>query len=128
MQRFIIYTKKAEEKLREQAKKQADPFKNDEKKKTQIPKELQYAKGETFRCKIRYPRRQECSNDEEHQGLKGIVKFVSTIEWQREWSEEGGITWLEMYILYRIHSKKITLDPLSNINLCCKTSPSPRAK
>ena len=115
VQRFIVHTKKAEKQLREQAKKQVDPFKNDEKKKVQIPKELQYAKGETFRCKVRYPRRQECSNDEEHQGLKGIANFVSKIEWQNEWNEEGGITWLEMYVLFRTHSKKVVLDPLSNI-------------
>ena len=73
-------------------KKQADPFKKDEKKKMLITNKLQYAKGGTFRCRTRYPRREESNGEKEHEDLKGIAKFISTIQWQTEWNEEGGIT------------------------------------
>ena len=53
------------------------------------------------------------SANEECDDLKLIANFISNVELGTEWKAEGGITWLEIYILYRIHSPKIEVDPLA---------------
>ena len=112
---FIISTKKAEKELREAKKKEADPFDTKANKAITIPNKLLYDEGTTtFRCTMRYARMGECSTHKEYEDLKLIANFVSNIEWSTEWKEEGGITWIEFYLLYRIHSKKIEIDPLAS--------------
>ena len=80
-----------------------------------IANTLQYDTGlSTFRCTMRYARRGECSTQREYEDLKLITYFISNVEWSTEWKEEGGITWIELYLLYRIHSRKIDVDPLAS--------------
>ena len=62
---------------------------------------------------MRSIRHEECCNDEERRIIEGIANFTSHIEWTSELKEEGGITWLELYIWYRMHSAKIEEDPLA---------------
>ena len=99
--------------MRDQKKKQKDPFDNKESKTIAIATTLLYDTGNsTFRCTMRHARRGECSTQKECEDLKHITNFISYVEWSTEWKEEGGgITWLELYILYRIHSQKIDVDP-----------------
>ena len=78
---FRIATKKAEKKERDQKKKDDNPFENKEHAKVKVEKKLMYAdtQSDTFQCTMRYARREECSTREEHEALKKIVNFRSTI-------------------------------------------------
>ena len=107
IQSFIITTKKAEKDLREIKKKQTDPFKIEEKKMVMIVDTLPYETGvSTFRCTLRHARRGECSSNEEYDDIKHIANFISNVEWGTDLKEEGGITWLGFYILYRIQPRR----------------------
>ena len=42
-----------------------------------------------------------------------VSNFIAQVEWTTNLEEEGGITWLELYIWYRMHSKAPVGDPLA---------------
>ena len=94
----------------------SDPFGNGENTKELVARSLQYASEdeECFKCKLRYARRGECSTDDKCRQLKAIANFISHIEWTTDWKEEGGVSWLELYIWYRMHSPKTEEDPLAS--------------
>ena len=44
---------------------------------------------------------------------QGIANFISQVDWAKNVSEGEGITWLELYIWFRMRSPKIDVDPLA---------------
>ena len=92
-----------------------DPFEKKEHSKVNIAAKLDYAGADenTFRCKLRSIRQGESSNAEEWQQTRAIANFISHINWTSDLKEEGGITWLELYVWYRMHSKEVVEDPLA---------------
>ena len=113
---FIVKTKKADRKLREDKKKEEDPFATQAAGKATIPKALHYAEDaatELFRCKVRRIGEEEGGSRSEMRETQSIANFISQIEWAKEVGEGGGITWLELYIWFRMRSPKIDEDPLA---------------
>ena len=75
---------------------------------------MKYAEDEAvFRCSTRNIREEECCSRREQRDIQAITHFISHIKWTSEKREEGGITWLEFYIWYRMHSPRVEIDPLA---------------
>ena len=63
---------------------------------------------------MRKMRSQDVGGEAERAEAQKIQNFISKIQWVDEKREEGGITWLELYILYFIHKgpeKDLLLEP-----------------
>ena len=98
---FIVQTKKADRKLRENQKNEDDPFGTKKAEETTIPKALQYASrtvpdlrvpdltlspagnGATnfFRCDIRRIREDEGGGRKETREIQIVANFLAQIEW-----------------------------------------------
>ena len=61
---------------------------------------------------MRRIREEEAGSRSERREVQSIANFISQIEWAKEAGEGRGITWLELYIWFRMHSPKIDVDPL----------------
>ena len=44
-----------------------------------------------------------CKDKREKKGLDKVQAFLSHLQWQKIGEAKGGITWMELYILYAIH-------------------------
>ena len=44
-----------------------------------------------------------CKDEKEDRYTGKVTSFLSELRWQKEESDEGGITWIELYALYSIH-------------------------
>ena len=108
----IAKTKKEDKKLREGRLKENDPFMAKVVRKMVIPKALQYAEEEelAFGCTLRSIREGECSSREEKREIQAITNSISHIRWR---SEMKGVTWLELYVWYRMQSPRFEVDPLA---------------
>jgi hypothetical protein len=63
---------------------------------------------------MRSIRRGECKDADEWTQAIAVSSFISRVAWTTDLNDDGGITWLELYIWYRMHSKVILVDPLAN--------------
>ena len=122
IQRFIVALKEEEKRLRDEASRHKALTTPEEKRTVNIPKHLRYygnpnldhagcappvVPGEGTRCTdielqmhpinpIWY------NNAEEGVELKRVQSFISELTWQPDEPDCGGITWLELFILYNI--------------------------
>ena len=67
-----------------------------------VAKVLQYGKGATTKINLKMPRRNMSENEVGFQRQTCARKFLK-VEWMEVPSEEGGITWLELYVWYTMH-------------------------
>ena len=76
-----------------------------ENEKIKVVQSLKYAEEEEPRSKLRMRRMrsQDVGGEIERAAAQRIQNFISKIQWVDEKREEGGITWLELYIWYFIH-------------------------
>ena len=116
--KFIIGVRKAEKEFLQRALRHNDPFGNKETRMVAIPRRLQYAREDTATVKLsmRKLRRQECESDSEWKRAEGVLNFISHTRWAKDPAEDGGITWLELYVWYKMHSKVEAEAPLDAKN------------
>ena len=107
VQWYIINLKEEDKKLRSDIAKQKDPFETKENEKVKVVQSLKYAEEEEQRSKLkmRKMRIQDVGGEVERTAAQKIQHFTSKIQWVDEKREEGGITWLELYIWYFIHKR-----------------------
>ena len=55
----------------------------------------------------------EVEDTEERKQIEKLVNFLSRTRWARSKDAHGGITWLEFYIWFQMHSKKTEVHPLT---------------
>ena len=102
--RFLLIIKEADRTKRAAKEKEKDPFAGKEGVSTVIARKLTYAESqETKKLNLRELRREECKDENEHKDSRQIVNFISHRRWATEKNPHGGITWLEFYILFRLH-------------------------
>ena len=103
--RFIVEVRKVEREKRQRMKKEKDPFETKEADKVTIKASLKYAKEdeEAKQLRVRALRREEVKNNEEWEKANKVLNFITNIGWAEKGNEEGGITWLELYIWFRMH-------------------------
>ena len=53
---------------------------------------------------MRRLRKHEIGKDEEHEEATQIVNFLSHTRWAKAKKQEGGITWLELFLLFKLHT------------------------
>ena len=102
--------------MRLEIAKQKDRFETKENEKVKIVQSLKYAEEEEQRSKLkmRKMRSQDVGGEAERAEAQKIQNFISKIQWVHEKREEGGITWLELYIWNFIHKgpeKDLLLEP-----------------
>ena len=62
---------------------------------------------------IRKVQEKDVKEEKEREETEKVRCFLTYIEWQQEQRVQGGITWLEMYILYTLHGGKVTANPMA---------------
>ena len=67
----------------------------------------------TKKLHMRRLRKHEVGNDEEHEEATKIVNFLSHTRWAEAKNPEGGITWLELFLLFKLHTPPDRRDPLA---------------
>ena len=78
-----------------------------------IPKTLSYRHkmGDTMMLRIRRPRRQEYDDDKGWVQATKVASFLGQTRWCADEQEAAqgtpGITWIELYILYKFHEEDI---------------------
>ena len=116
VQWYIINLKEEDKKLRKEMAKQKDPFETKENQQVKVVQSLKYAEEEEQRSKLRMRkmRSQDVGGEIERTAAQRIQNFISKIQRVDEKREEGGITWLELYIWYFIHKgteEELLLEP-----------------
>ena len=76
-----------------------------------IPQSLKYAEEGKDRVKhleIRPPRRALSKDEHQHDEMKSIRNFLAHTRWHHvsEHEDKSGITWLELFLWYRMHSPR----------------------
>ena len=77
-----------------------------------IPKTLEYDHGleNTMKLRLRQPRRQEYQDEKSWEIATCVASFLMRTRWcaDEQEAERGtpGITWSELYILFKIHGPK----------------------
>ena len=66
---------------------------------------------------MRRLRERETEDECEHEQTKKVLNFLSHARWVESKREEGGITWLELYIYFRIHAGASDTDPFAQRKL-----------
>lgn len=138
---FIVAVRKEERRIRQERKKDRDPFEAGKGDQIKIAKNLEYSeKGpgrscdvspgplcpgndingtamlpspstdEPIRCNPREIRDDESGGGQNPREIQNIANFISKIQWDPNMQEEGGITWIELYLWYRMHSPHIKYD------------------
>ena len=112
---FLSCLLKAERDLRQEEKRKKAPMQDKEDQKTKVERRLKYAKedAETRTNCIRKIRKREADDDEDEAQIAKVLSFISRLRWTTEKSQEGGITWLEIYAWYRMHSERKPPAPLA---------------
>ena len=101
---FLIKIKGADRDQRAAKEKEKDPFGKKEGEKTVVKKALEYAEeAETKKLHLRELRRGECDGETEFKESRKVLIFLSRTRWTTNQNQDGGITWLELYIWYRTH-------------------------
>ena len=103
-QNFIVEVKKEERRLKQGDEKEKDPFEKKEEKKIGVPKNLSYAEeGEAEKIKMNRVKREWCEDKEECEYTNGVRQVLERIRWKKYPSDEGGVTWLELFAIYTAH-------------------------
>ena len=102
---FLVAVKKKQKQLMEKIEKQKNPFSNEELKKKQVPHALRYGdeqRGSEI-LNIRMVEKHDVQDEEERRATEKVRCFLSNVTWQQLPNQAGGITWLELYVLYALH-------------------------
>ena len=131
IQNFIVGMKEEERRLKQEEAKKKDPLAQKGSNNVAIPRCLRYpgtdnsftrdhqilGETETVRLKMHPMHRTWCSSDVEATYVGKIQSFIDHLDWQAEEDTRGGITWLELYILYSSTvAATMKLKPLSGIS------------
>ena len=113
--KYIMGAKKMEKELRADIKKQADPFNKQEVDKVDIKSQLDYGTDghATVKLRMRELRKKECKTEKEWKATSKVLNFISHARWSEEEAEVGGITWLELFIWYKMHAPAEETKPLA---------------
>ena len=69
-----------------------------------VKRSLEYAQeAETKKSHLRELRKVECNGETGFKETREVLLFLSRTRWTSEQNQDGGITWLELYIWYRTH-------------------------
>ena len=101
IQKYIVGLRNHARELREKAKKEEDPFGSSKDEKVGIPRRLGYADPveETKYLNTTALHRLWFDTDARHAEATKIHSFLGWVKWRAEDKEEGGATWLELYLL-----------------------------
>ena len=109
---FIVKVKQAEKDMRDKKAKDQNPTEDKDKLKIDVPNMLHYEHDVRAAMKVqaRMPRRQDHNSEDDWMQAVKVRNFISQTPWceSREETEAGlpGITWLELYILFKMHDQK----------------------
>ena len=107
VQSDIVYLRKAANDKLEKFKKQEHPFEEQGQKKITIPLALRYADNAdrmgTEKINTRKVEPHDETNIEERKHTEKVRCFIDNVRWKDQKEKQGGITWIELYILYILH-------------------------
>ena len=120
IQKMIVELRKHDNELRLTLRKEQDPFETGRSEAMLIPLRLEYETQENAGIiKFNEVGKQWTSSDQQRRQVEQVRQFLSRMTWKKDGPpEEGGITWLELYLLYSYHGgnedeQKLTeKDPL----------------
>ena len=109
--------KEEERRLKQEEAKRKDPLAQKGGNKVTIPRCLRYpgaeevsageqrllGKAKSTRLKMHPMHRMWCRSEEEAMYVRKVQSFLDHLDWQEDEDSRGGITWLELYVLYSIH-------------------------
>ena len=111
IQNFIVKVRKEEQRIRREKAKEANPFDDPNKATFLIPNAV--ANGHdmtnTMQVKVRFPRRREHGDEKGWEYAVKVANFIRKTRWCKEGesNENPGITWLELFVLFKMHDQKI---------------------
>ena len=102
---FLIKVKEADKEKRRQHDLKSDPFGKEKEKSTKIKRSLKYAEeGETTKkLHLRLLRDNEGASQKDVEDSMKIFNFLSRTRWTIEPNQQGGVTWLELFVWYKLH-------------------------
>ena len=116
VQSFIVKVKGEDTRLRREKNLEKNPTKDKDKEKTTIPMEIptEHNTTETIKIILRKPRREDYEDGEQWEEATKAANFIGQTRWCAEGGEAAGgipgITWLELFFLYKMHDTKKTAE------------------
>ena len=62
---------------------------------------------------MRRLRNHESGKDDDHEETIKVVNFLSHTRWAKAKKQEGGVTWLELFLFYKLHAPPDRYAPLA---------------
>ena len=112
--KFIVAVRTEERNIREGKRKEKDPFGTKEVEKQLVADHCNYEEdgGNCAKLHLRKLRRQECQSEDQWLQDNRTLNFLSHTRWAVTEQAEGGLTWLELFIWYTMHSGPDEKTPL----------------
>lgn len=118
IQDFIGEVKMREREMRERIVKEQGPLVEAKVRKYLVACKLDYASGNPPHCQLelRTMLKEECRGERDWQEHCEVARFLAELRWDHHEPEQGGVSWLELALLYKRMAAK---EPSTSVHSGC---------